>query len=187
MKKILSFLMVLVLICSSMLMLVACGGNGNGNGGGVSAEDITLGSVAEKPENYSEFSNEYITFYYPSSWYFDDGMYGCSVVDVTTGTGINARIPNHLSSESADSFIEDLRNEQKETAPSPDATVSEAVMIKENVYTFDLSLNGQVATELIILSVDDDGKVVYYFEIGYSDRTDMQQLTTIINSIQFAN
>lgn len=185
MKKFLTVLMALVLICSSMLLLVGCGGNGNS--GGLSADNITLGSVTEKPEDYSVFSNEYVTFYYPTSWFYDSGYNGCSVVDRATGTGINAGLPYYgANAESADLFAEDRRMEDVEGAPEG-GTVSEVTMIEENIYTFTLAYMGQTATNLLILSTDDDGKVVYYFEIGYSDRTDMQQLTTIINSIQFAN
>lgn len=187
MKKFLSVLMVLVLICSSMLMLVACGGDG-GNGG-LNPDDITLGSLTEKPDEYSEFSNEYVTFYYPTSWYYDSGMDGCSVVDMTAGAGMNAMTPRGLgiSNVSADLFIGAYRNRMIKSASSDEATVSEATMIKPNVYTIELSCNGQTATTIVIVSLNDANEVIYFVDISYNNRANMEQITTIINSIQFAN
>ncbi|MBQ7352642.1 MAG: hypothetical protein IJW54_01420 [Clostridia bacterium] len=187
MKKILSVLMVLVLVCSSMLMLVACGGDG-GNGG-VNPDDITLGSLTEKPEDYSVFSNEYVTFYYPSSWESnkssDDIGY---VADMTTGLTFLASVAQ-TNNEKPDSIVEDLRRHVIEDVPD-DITgvmVSEVTMIKENVYTFEQSFNGQTTTFLYVFSVNDDGNAICYIETRYSIGHNMEQITTIINSIQFAN
>lgn len=187
MKKILTVFMAFVLICSSMLLLVGCGGNGDG--GGLNSDNITLGSVTEKPDEYSEFSNEYITFYYPTSWYFDDSFDGCGVVDMTTGTGINASLPMRtgLNGESIDSFIQSYREYLIRTSPFENSTVSEAVMIEPNVYVFELSYNGQTGSAVVITSVSEEGRVAYYFDASYSSRSNMEQITTIINSIQFAN
>ena len=181
MKKLLTISLALLLAFASMLTFVSCGGNE------ISADSISLGSVTDLPsDQYSKFENEFVSFYYPSSWYFDSTMNGCTVVDLSTGSAISALLP-YGEKATPDAFIESIRSKLISSSPFDDATVGEAVLLVTNVYSIELSSGGQVANQYVIISVDDEGFVDYYLELGCSSKGDTEQFITVMNSISFKN
>ncbi|MBQ7353820.1 MAG: hypothetical protein IJW54_07470 [Clostridia bacterium] len=165
MKKILSLLIALALICGSMLIFASCGGDSGDNGpkSEIKAEDVNRGSITEAPSGYEKYQNEYCSFVYPSdssrwgkSFDYAQGMF--MVIDLSNNNNISIYISDG----------------------APYVDTEEKVEASEGVYTS----TEDEKNVIYVTSYDQSLDLGCVAKVTYTEGTDVSYFINIINSIQ---
>lgn len=192
MKKILSLLIALALICGSMLIFASCGGDsGKYN---IEENDINIGSLNSAPDGYQKYEGEQFSFVYPLGWMieeFSDQEIGrCALANPKTGENINisvfqesvSRIEfDNRVSENINGADEDLKKAQLQM----DTFIYKGkTNLGNNVYSFEYEFLGMVTKELYAYSYDQTTGIFCEAHSMYTNGINLDAIINIFNSIK---